>query len=83
VLLENFEGFGPAVERIFSRAANHPRWWIAVWITAILGATVAAVVCHAPSAAYAVLFVLAVMVVFTADGRHRGDDQEKVAQVDE
>jgi len=64
----DFDGLGRLVEQIFGRAAHHPRWWIALWLAGVLVVTTIAVVCHAPFVAYAILLVVAVVVVF-ADGR--------------
>ena len=63
-----WEVIGRLVERSCDRARLHSRVWITFWLCAILGATVVAAVNRAPTGAYVVLVVVAVVMV-SADGR--------------
>jgi hypothetical protein len=66
------EGVGDFVERVFGRARFHSRLWIAGWLSAILAMTAVAAIWHAPTAAYVILGLVAVVMIF-ADGRPKGD----------
>lgn len=59
---------GRVVVASCDRARLHSRAWITFWLCAILGATVVASVNRAPTGAYVVLVVVAV-VMLSADGR--------------
>jgi hypothetical protein len=66
-----FEGIGRLVERSCDRARLHSRAWIAFWLCAILVVTVVVAVYRAPTGAYGVLLVVAI-VMLSANGRSEG-----------
>lgn len=68
-LSDNFDlaGAGHVLGWLATRAACRSRAWITVWAIVILAVTTTAVICHAPTIAYVILLVVAVVVLF-ADG---------------
>lgn len=64
----DFDGFARLVELLFSRAASHSQWWIALWLAGVLVATAIAMICRAPQIAYVVLLTVVLMAVLS-DGR--------------
>lgn len=61
----DYHCFGCFLERILGRARWHSKRWIGMWLASVLIVLMMAMIVSAPAWAYAMLFVVLLVAIFT------------------